>query len=289
MMNKWMKIEEFLNTLLTRIANSFKNMTPKRLTQSYANFKASCHKLFVKVSKIPEILTGPFKRWLKTKISMALVFILAQKQNLASLSKSISEFKLSSQVPLNAFNASKAFFTKNVVAKLAAVSPAKAVGITCTVTAFSLTGISVYQNIQEINEKNNPKKTREVASVDEEFRKQWSRSSFRNAHDRTIFLRGVDIPIYIKNRDGMKSLLIDVRLETSNRYTAKFFYIPKNEVLIRDRLNSSLQAVVPDFPLQPEGKKIIKEKVRLEVNKLIEELKIEGNVDKVYIHSILNG
>ena len=59
--------------------------------------------------------------------------------------------------------------------------------------------------------------------------------------------------------------------------------------MIRDRLNSSLQAVVPNFPLEPEGKKIIKEKIRREVNHLIEDLKIEGRVDEVFIHSILNG
>ncbi|EPZ50159.1 hypothetical protein M902_0354 [Bacteriovorax sp. BAL6_X] len=289
MMNKWLKIEKYLNGLLSNLAIFFTGITPDKIKQIYHNFFATFTGLIKKLLALPEFLTGPTRKWLRLKLAAFVTFMLAKKQSLATIGEAIKNFKLSGEAPLMAYNTVKGFWSKNVAMKLAAVSPAKAVGITCSLTVFSLTGISVYQNIQEISDKTSPKQERKIASADELEKAKWGRSRYRLANKRTIFLRNVDVPIYIKNRNGMKSLLIDVLLETNNRYTAQYFYKPENEILIRDRLNESLQAVVPNFPLEPEGKKIIKEKVRYEVNKLIEDLKIDGNVERVYIDSILNG
>lgn len=289
MMNKWLKFENYLNRLLTNLAKFFTGLTPSTIKTFYKNFKLMIGRIITKLLTLPEILMGPGKKWLKRKLSVVITFILAKKETFAGVIKSIQSFKVTSDLPIAAYQGTKSFISKNLLMKLAAVSPAKAVGVTCAATAFSLTGISVYQNIKEIEKKTAPQQVRKIASEDELAKQKWSHSKFRHAQNKIIFLRGLNIPIYIKNRDGMRNLLIDAMLETDNRYTAKYFYKPENEILIRDRLNESLQAVVPNFPLEPEGKKIIKEKIRFEVNKLIKDLKIKGKVERVYINSILNG
>ena len=80
---------------------------------------------------------------------------------------------------------------------------------------------------------------------------------------------------------------MDFTLVASNRYIKEYFY--ENIHLVKDRLNSSVHPIIPEFPLEQEGKQIIKDKIRLEVNKLIKDLRIKGHIDKVHIHSILAG
>lgn len=289
MMDKWIKIENLINGLLIKFVNFFKKLTPTRLKDSYSKLLSSLGKFFGFFTKVPLYLQEHGKKWVMAKLAIAISFFLAKKESVLKLVASLKGYKLSGELPLLMYHNAQKFISKNITAKVAALSPAKAVAITTTVTVFSLGGISVYQNVKEIADKTTPEPTRKVASVSQEDKERWGRSQFRNIQKQKIFLRNVHIPIYIENRNGMRNLQIDVSLKTNNRYTARYFYKPENEILIRDRLNSSLQAVVPNFPLEPEGKKIIKEKILIEMNLLINDLKIEGRVDDVFIHSILNG
>ncbi|MEH0861934.1 flagellar basal body-associated FliL family protein [Halobacteriovorax sp. DPLXC-1] len=289
MMDKWVKLENLINGLLIKLVNFFKKLTPNSFKNTYLGIKNSISKFFTTFAKIPLFFKENGKRWFMAKLAIIISFLMAKKESAAKLVASLKGFKLTGELPLLMYKSTQQFVSKNIVAKVAALSPAKAVGLTCTLTVFSLGGISVYQNVKEIADKTSPKQVRKIASVSKEDKERWGRTRFRNIQKQRIFLRNVYIPIYIKNRNGMKNLQIDVSLKTNNRYTARYFYKPENEIMIRDRLNSSLQAVVPNFPLEPEGKKIIKEKIRREVNHLIEDLKIEGRVDEVFIHSILNG
>ena len=41
--------------------------------------------------------------------------------------------------------------------------------------------------------------------------------------------------------------------------------------------------------MEPEGKRIIKDKIKAEMNILLKEMKIEGEISEIYIDNILNG
>jgi flagellar basal body-associated protein FliL len=43
------------------------------------------------------------------------------------------------------------------------------------------------------------------------------------------------------------------------------------------------------FPLENEGKIIVKEKIRKEINQMLHKRKIKGQITDVYIHSIIGG
>ena len=95
----------------------------------------------------------------------------------------------------------------------------------------------------------------------------------------------VTMPIYIDSINSVRTLLIDLTLTTSNRYARE--YLDKHSYLIKDRLNNTIHPIIPDFPLTKEGKTIIKEKVIFEINQLLEEKKIEGEIKEVNFQMII--
>ena len=61
----------------------------------------------------------------------------------------------------------------------------------------------------------------------------------------------------------------------------------ENEYILRDRLSRNIQPIIPEFPMEPEGKVILKRKIKKELNKLVDDLNIKGDISNIYIHSIL--
>jgi len=100
-------------------------------------------------------------------------------------------------------------------------------------------------------------------------------------------LQNIDLPIYVENVNAIRMLTFDFTVESSNRYIAAYFSSRVNENLIKDQLNNSVEPIVPSFPLEEEGKRIIKLKIKEEINELVQKLKIKGHISKVYINNVL--
>ena len=113
------------------------------------------------------------------------------------------------------------------------------------------------------------------------------RPKYYHQYSRTMKIHSINFPVYVESVRGARMLRMDLTLTTSNKYTRNYLY--KNYHLVQDRLNSRLEPMVPTFPIEEEGKEIIKDKVMEEIDNLIKELKIEGRVQSVHIHSILSG
>jgi hypothetical protein len=105
----------------------------------------------------------------------------------------------------------------------------------------------------------------------------------KNEKHFTIF--HLRMPLYIESIHNPKQVKIDFTVEPSNRYVREYFL--ENEYLIHDRLNTMIQPVIPGLPLSEEGKQILKDKLFIELNKLIKDQKIKGEIKEVYINSIL--
>ncbi len=100
-------------------------------------------------------------------------------------------------------------------------------------------------------------------------------------------LQNIDLPIYVENINAIRMLTFDFTVEGSNRYIAAYFSSRVNENLIKDQLNNSIEPIVPSFPLKEEGKRIIKLKIKEEINELVQKLKIKGHISEVYINNVL--
>jgi hypothetical protein len=296
-MKFWLKIEAILNKIIVSLsetmAKSISNATPDKVKKSIANTKEKTSNLSTstKQNVIGKIQNS--KTWTITKIGQTKAVVDKSKESAATAVASAKSYDWKS---LNA---------KKIIAAIALVfgpillrfkswyltlKPTTVLTITVSTVAFSLTGITVYQQAKEIQDKTAEEVVREPSSISDSMRRdKLARSKYRHHKAKRISLAAVNIPVYIESRKGMQSLKIDFTFEADNRYVAKYFTIIENEYLIRDRLNRTVQPIIPTFPMEAEGKKVLKDKMKVELNKLIKDLKIKGEIKEIYIHSILNG
>lgn len=98
-------------------------------------------------------------------------------------------------------------------------------------------------------------------------------------------LNEVNIPIYVTGHHSMKLLIIDMVIESSNRFIPQYFLEYEHE--IRDHLYTHLEPVIPGFPLKKEGKRILRNKLIVELNKYLNKKNIKGEVKSIYIQGII--
>ena len=104
---------------------------------------------------------------------------------------------------------------------------------------------------------------------------------------RTFKVDSISIPRknFGSTSDHYKSMVIEAKIISSNIYIAQFF--KKNPHYTKDKFNNTIMPVEFDFPLDKEGKVVIKEKIKNELDKLIKDLKIIGHIEEVHIISII--
>lgn len=292
-MKFWIKIEAILNKILSSIsvmlATFFKKLLPNKLKNKIDS---------------PKVKTSPktsLKDIFKKKLATTKNYIEITKKNTTEKINSVKIFSAKKIIAVKSIDIKSVkpkditlvgtAFIAPVFSKLfkylSGLDPKSLMITTTTFVAFSLTSISVYKQVSEIEEKN-PEVVREPSSyADSVDRRSVTRNPFRNQDLMFINIPEIDIPIYIENGQGMQVLTIDFSFKANNRYISKYFEKRENEFVLRDRLNKRLQPITLSFPLEKEGKNILRVKIRSELNEMIKDLGIEGQIEDVYIHSIL--
>lgn len=118
----------------------------------------------------------------------------------------------------------------------------------------------------------------------------WSKKpKFTNFEEREFFVPDVFVPVILKNRPDITRIYLDIKLRSSNKFI-KIYFTENNFInmdKLVDRYLSTLGPIIPVFPLTDEGKNILKNKIKLETNELLKQLKIEGEIEEVIIQDIL--
>ncbi|OFZ36258.1 MAG: hypothetical protein A2504_04080 [Bdellovibrionales bacterium RIFOXYD12_FULL_39_22] len=162
------------------------------------------------------------------------------------------------------------------------LKPITVVGIVVTSSVGTLAGISVYSNAKKVAHEALPPEIVEEVDV---YQQQFERKSFYKNGERYLLITAVIIPVYIESAASIRTLSVDFTLMMSNRYLQAYFL--GHEYLVRNTLSNGLQPIVPEFPLSPEGKSILKDKIKKELNELIEDLGIEGFIENVFFDNII--
>ncbi|EQC47516.1 hypothetical protein [Bacteriovorax sp. Seq25_V] len=294
-MKFWLKIESFINKILIVISNFLSRivlkLTPKSVKKTVAqtdiirkkttiNFKES-------ISKSKQFTLKSIgdvkKKSEKAKISALEKVVKAKSYDY----KSITPKKVLAGVSL--------LFAPLFIKTqkwLSGLKPTTIVVGTAGMMAITLTGITVIKQASEIDNKMAKEVVREPSSYSDTMDSEklaHSRSKFRHYTEMSLQLNDVNIPIYIEERKGMQTLLVDFSFRASNRYIAKYFEKIQNEYVLRDRIYKNVQPIIPSFPMEEEGKIILRNKIKRELNNVLKDLKIDGTIEEVYIQSILNG
>jgi hypothetical protein len=111
------------------------------------------------------------------------------------------------------------------------------------------------------------------------------RPAYFGQEDRTFSMKSVDLQIFLEDTKKNRQVSLDYSVVASNRNAVLYFR--DNEEKVRDRFSTQIEPIIPRLPIEEEGRGIIKDKIRFELNEMLKDVKIEGKVLDVYIDFLL--
>ena len=291
-MKKWQNIEEILNRFILKlmqlIRTIFRKSTPSKVQKkiqqgqkSLGNKKEKLHQGVDRSKEKSIHALFALKKW--------LMMVPLKLQNLlATLFEKLQALKTKKFRPAEAIMVVAAFLAP-LLYKLkgwwAGLRPETIALTIIGSAAFGLTTLGLVTSTQRMTEDEGV--AREPAAKVERATKISTRPHYYKVDEKQFTVLNIQMPIYVGGVNKIRSLRVDLTITPSNRYIREYLY--DHEYLVQDKLNSSIRPIVPEFPLQEEGKRILKEKVRLELNELLQKHKIKGEIKEVHIHSMLAG
>jgi hypothetical protein len=132
--------------------------------------------------------------------------------------------------------------------------------------------------VTTIKEENSANLRRAIASTVDDI------PSYYNDLARLSSIKGLKIPAYTSNINKIKSLEVDTQILFYNRAGKQFF--DESQIIFLDHLEMTLEPIQPSFPLSPEGKMVIKEKIKNEINSVLRQEGIKSHVENVFFTNI---
>lgn len=295
-LDRWNQIEQLLNRLLERLYAAVRLLVSKKTPGKVKTFAQKTQSgVKEKKQKTRDYVIG-----LKGKVFIPIVMFFKNfgyhvskgqqkiRNGILQLKQSFKSKKSKSFKERLALIGSTLFLPLFVVLKdwLSNLRPLTlAISISLS-TLLGLTILNVYTTQMKLqNEQNRAIASNPIAAQEMERVMSQGRPDYYKQDERFVKILNIDLPIYIKNVQSMRSLRMDFVMIPSNRYIREYFY--EHEYLVQDRLNVMIEPTVPEMPLDDEGRRIIREKIRDEMNGLLDDLKIKGKIEEVYIDSIL--
>lgn len=124
---------------------------------------------------------------------------------------------------------------------------------------------------------------RTPASVPEEV--AYERPDYYKKQTKHLDVTNLRLPVYVAQVNEIRSVDIDFTATMTNRNARMF--LEKHEFQLRDHLILQLEPSVASFPLEEEGKEIIRRKLLNEVNDFLKQNEIEGEVSELKITYVL--
>jgi flagellar basal body-associated protein FliL len=121
------------------------------------------------------------------------------------------------------------------------------------------------------------------ASISEEI--VYERPDYYKKQTKHVEITNLRLPVYIAKLNEIRSVDIDFTATLTNRYARMF--LERQEFQLRDHLILQLEPSISSFPIQEEGKEIIRRKLLNEVNDFLKQHEIEGEVIELKITYVL--
>ncbi len=105
------------------------------------------------------------------------------------------------------------------------------------------------------------------------------------AYLRQYRFTDVGLQLLLEDTKRNKQVYFEFVIQTKNREGVSI--LKHHEVEIKDHLMMNIEPVVPGLPLDDEGKRIIRDKVKFEVNSYLKHHHLETEIEEVFIDYIL--
>ena len=95
----------------------------------------------------------------------------------------------------------------------------------------------------------------------------------------------INLQIFLEDTRRNRQVWLDFSVLATNRNVV--LYLQDHEVELKDHLTTNVEPVIPQLPIEEEGKQIIKDKIKAELNQFLEKNGIEGKVQEIYINYLM--
>lgn len=102
---------------------------------------------------------------------------------------------------------------------------------------------------------------------------------YRMYKKRTATIFKIQVPIYRDKLKGVRNITIDFTVRTSTRFAKQ--YLEFHTQKLKDYFFTRVEPVISSFPLEEEGKIVLKEKINDELNNFLMQENVEGVVEEV--------
>lgn len=286
-MEKWQKIEELINRLIEQIFALLRVMvqkcTPAKVKSQVIKSQIAIKKKKKKVKNTLQNSKSKPKEWSNTFLIWLMNTFEKVKLVATNLRLKSKSMKRSEMLMLVG-----AFFTPflyRLKVWVISLRPEQIVISVVGSAVFGLTTLGIVTSTSKIAEKQTA--ARIPASKVEEATVRSTRPVYYKLDEKRFKVMNVQVPIYVGGSNDLRKVTVDFTFISSNQYIKEYLY--QNEYLIQDRLNSMVEPILPEFFLEEEGKRVLKEKIKLELNLLLKDIEVKGHIDEVHIDSLLAG
>lgn len=284
-MKKWEKLESKINQKLERtfsnVGQAVSSTTPDKIRGWKQSFGDKLSNTKQQLIAAPSALTAKIADTKKSFESNAHDLKINLDRNMKEARKGkYSRFGIAAGI-IAVLEWALLPFYKKIATLFSTMQPSTLASGIVLVTVGTITGIGVINSGNKIAEESGLVE-RVPAAIE---RVSEPRPKYYKRNERELLVANVVIPSYIEGTTALKKLQVDFTVISSNRYIREYFF--DNTHLVEDVFNSKIEPMLPGFPLGDEGKLILKEKIKDELNALLKRMKIEGKIDQVYISSLL--
>jgi hypothetical protein len=280
------KLETFINNLLIRIGDQFMRVLMKLISPKFREFIQKIRSWIVQAiawsKSLPSLVkkNGPV---LFAKIKSYFLSFKYKEKFQQTYVAAISQYK-KNQSGAKISGLRTALLTPFLLMGqwLKGLSAPQAVLLLTFTSVSVLAGINmVFTSHRLIDE--HMKETRSPASVEDEI--LYDRPDYYKEQSRHLEISGLRLPVYVANVNELRTIDIDFSATMTNRLSR--MTLEKLEFQLRDHLVLNVEPMLASFPLEEEGKIIIREKLTVEIKRFMQSRQIEGDVKEIKLIYIL--
>lgn len=277
------KLENLLNQLLLKLGSWILKCIPSAVLKPF-------HWLVLKTGILKNALAG-VPELLKRKC-VQLVSSIREKFSLQDLKNNLTT-TLQSSLKRYQPKASGKNFSKLKVMLLApflivsqwlhGLTAAQSILLLGFSAASLLAGINMVFSGQRMMKSLTDQGRAPASAINEEL--QYDRPQYYKKQIRHLEFTAFRIPVYVAEVNQLKTVDIDFNITLTNRQSRK--HLSKKEFQLRDHLLLNLEPSIASFPLQEEGKEILRVKLQEEIDSFMSDNEIPGKVEELKITYIL--
>ena len=280
-MNFLVKIENAVNFLLFKLGELMYRFVPKPLKVFFQKISAGIAFLKLKFKELPVLLKKVILSLISlikatlTSVDFKAIFVDSYK-------KAMAQYKADSEKEAGQFK--KILLAPFLVVGqwLQGLSAGQSLLLMTFSGASFLAVIGITFSGHRIAD-HHMASNRAPASAEEAI--EYDRPDYYKKQVRHFDLTNIRLPVYFPQVNEVRSVDIDFTATVSNRKARMF--LEKYEFQLRDHLVLEIEPSIASFPLEEEGKEIIRQKLWNELNGFMKLHNVEGEVIELKITYIL--